>query len=102
VLRALAAYQMYRRHVRQRVTAAHALRFLLHDTEFPRSVQFCLARLHRILPAMPPRPPVERALTRVTGLVRQADPALLAAGDPAGFMDEVQVYLGGLHEAIAA
>ncbi|RRN59205.1 alpha-E domain-containing protein [Pseudoxanthomonas sp. SGNA-20] len=101
VLRALAAYQMYRRHLRQRVTAAHALRFLLHDNEFPRSVQFCLGRLHRILPALPPRPPVDRALNRVTGLVRQADPALLAAGDPAGFMDEAQVLLGRLHEAIA-
>lgn len=101
VLRALAAYQMYRRHVRQRVTAAHALRFLLHDTEFPRSVQFCLARLHRIVPAMPPRPAVDRALVRVSGLVRQADTTLLAAGDAAGFMDEVQVYLGSLHEAIA-
>jgi len=101
VLRSLAAYQMYRRHVRQRVSAAHALRFLLHNTEFPRSVLFCLVRLQRILPAMPPRPAVERALTRVTGLVRQADPAALAAGDPTAFMDEAQVYLGQLHQAIA-
>lgn len=101
MLRSLAAYQMYRRHVRQRVSAAHALRFLLHNTEFPRSVLFCLVRLQRILPAMPPRPAVERALTRVTGLVRQADPAALAAGDPTAFMDEAQVYLGQLHQAIA-
>jgi uncharacterized alpha-E superfamily protein len=101
VLRALAADQMYRRHARQRVSAAHALRFLLHNPEFPRSVQFCLTRVQRILPAMPPRPAVERALTRATGLVRQADPVLLAAGDPAVFMDEAQVYLGQLHEAIA-
>ena len=101
VLRALAAYQMYRRHVRQRVSGTHALRFLLHNAEFPRSVQFCLTRVQRILPAMPPRPPVERALTRATGLVRQADPVLLAAGDPARFMDEAQVYLGQLHQAIA-
>jgi len=101
VLRALAAYQMYRRHVRQRVSAAHALRFLLHNAEFPRSVQFCLTRIQRILPTMPPRPQVERALIRVTGLVRQADPALLAAGDPARFMDEAQIYLDRLHQAIA-
>ena len=101
VLRALAAYQMYRRHVRQRVSAAHALRFLLHNVEFPRSVQFCLARIQGLVPALPPRPGVDRALTRASGLVRQADPALLATGDPAGFMDEVQVYLGRLHEAIA-
>ena len=64
-------------------------------------MQFCLTRVQRILPAMPPRPPVERALTRATGLVRQADPVLLAAGDPARFMDEAQVYLGQLHQAIA-
>lgn len=101
VLRALAAYQMYRRHVRQRVSAAHALRFLLHNAEFPRSVQFCLGRIQGIVPGLPPRPLVDRALTRATGLVRQADPAMLAAGDPAGFMDEVQVYLGRLHGAIA-
>ena len=101
VLRALAAYQMYRRHVRQRVSAAHALRFLLHNAEFPRSALFCLARIQGIVPALPPRPAVDRALTRAVGLVRQADPAMLAAGDPAGFMDEVQVYLGRLHEAVA-
>lgn len=101
VLRALAAYQMYRRHVRQRVSAAHALRFLLHNAEFPRSVLFCLTRVQRILPTMPPRPAVDRVLTRAAGLVRQADPALLASGDPSAFMDEAQVYLGQLHQAIA-
>ena len=102
VLRALAAYQMYRRHVRQRVNAAHALRFLLHDAEFPRSVQFCLTRIQRIVPALPPRPAVDRAVSRAVGLVRQADPEVLAGSDPSRFMDEVQVYLGRLHEAVAA
>lgn len=101
VLRSLAAYQMYRRHVRQRVSASHALSFLLHNNEFPRSVLFCLTRLQRILPAMPPRPAVERALIRATGLVRQADPAALVATDPTAFMDEVQVYLGQLHQSVA-
>ena len=85
----------------QRVSAAHALRFLLHNAEFPRSVQYSLARIQGIVPGLPPRPAVDRALTRATGLVRQADPGLLATGDPAGFMDEIQVYLGRLHEAVA-
>ena len=102
VLRALAAYQMYRRHVRQRVSDAHALRFLLHNGEFPRSVQFCLTRIQRIVPALPPRPAVDRAVSRAVGLVRQADPDALAAADPSRFMDEVQVYMGRLHEAVAA
>ncbi len=101
VLRALAAYQMYRRHVRQRVGAEHALRFLLQNADFPRSVQFCLTRIQRALPGMPPRPGVERHVNRLLGLVRNADPAALAARNPSEFMDELQVHLGRLHGAVA-
>jgi uncharacterized alpha-E superfamily protein len=101
VLRSLAAYQMYRRHVRQRVTGEHALRFLLQNNDFPRSVHFCLTRAQHILPTMPPRPNVERALMRINGLVRNADPSYLARHNPAEFMDEIQTHLGYLHSAIA-
>lgn len=101
VLRTLAAYQMYRRHVRQRVSTEHALRFLLQNAEFPRSVQFCLTRAQRVLPSMPARPNVERALAKVVGVTRNADPAVLAAKNAASFMDDVQRYLGDLHGEIA-
>ncbi|GGD51988.1 alpha-E domain-containing protein [Pseudoxanthomonas indica] len=102
VLRSLAAYQMYRRHVRQRVTAELALRFLLQNAEFPRSVQFCLTRIQNVLPTMPPRPAVDRHLNRVIGQTRNADAYWLASHDPASFMDEIQVHLGAMHDAIAA
>ncbi|MGN7831668.1 alpha-E domain-containing protein [Pseudoxanthomonas sp. 22568] len=101
VLRSLAAYQMFRRHVRQRVSAELALRFLLQNGEFPRSVQFCLSRVQNVLPTMPPRPGVDRHLNRVIGLTRNADPVSLAQRNPAAFMDEIQVNLGRLHDAIA-
>lgn len=101
VLRSLAGYQMYRRHVRQRVTGEHALGFLLQDNEFPRSVQFCLVRAQRILPTMPPRVGVDRPLNRVIGLIRNVDTASLAKKDPAKFMDEIQVHLGHLHAALS-
>lgn len=101
VLSALAAYQMYRRHVRQRVSAEHALRFLLQNPDFPRSVQFCLTRIQRLLPGMPPRPGLDRPLNRLLGLVRNADPEALAARNPAAFMDELQVHLGRLHGTVA-
>ncbi|MEE7566357.1 alpha-E domain-containing protein, partial [Xanthomonas sp. Kuri4-3] len=77
------------------------LRFLLQNNEFPRSVQFCLSRAQYILPSMPPRPPVERALMRLSGMIRNADPDYLAAHDPTPFMDEVQMRVGELHAAIA-
>jgi uncharacterized alpha-E superfamily protein len=103
VLSALAAYHTYRRQVRQRVTGEHALRFLLQNYEFPRSVQFCLVRAQRVLAAMPARPGVERHVNTLIGLVRNADPAALASGkNPAQFMDDVQVRLGKLHATVAS
>jgi len=101
VLRSLAAYQMFRRHIRQRVTAELALRFLLQNNEFPRSVQFCLARMQNVLPSMPFRIGIDRPMNRIIGLTRNADPASLAARNPAVFMDEIQQHLGTLHNAIA-
>ena len=101
VLRSLAAYQMYRRHARQRVTAEQALRFLLQNNEFPRSVQFCLARAQQVLPVMPYRPGVERGLNRAVGLIRNADPLALATNGPSRFMDDIQVHLGTFHAALA-
>jgi uncharacterized alpha-E superfamily protein len=100
VLRSLAAYQMYRRHVRQRVSAAHALKFLLQDREFPRSVMFCLTRMQGALPQMPARRTVERALARAQALARDADTRVLAETGVAGLMDEIQIAIATLHQAI--
>lgn len=101
MLRALAAHQMFRRHVRQRVAGEPALRFLLQNPDFPRSVAFCLSRAQRVLASLPPRHEAERRLNRCVGLVRNADPLALVAGNTAVFMDEVQVHLSALHEAVA-
>ncbi|WP_066092899.1 alpha-E domain-containing protein [Xanthomonas massiliensis] len=100
-LRALAAYQMYRRHVRGRVGGEAALRFLLQNEQFPRSVLFCLQRAGAVLPTLPARPQVEAALARTRTRVEEADPATLAGTAVAGFMDEVQVSLGALHATLA-
>ncbi|MFT4257413.1 MAG: alpha-E domain-containing protein [Pseudoxanthomonas sp.] len=101
VLKSLAAYQMFRRHIRQRVNPELALRFLLQNEEFPRSVLFCLERAQQALPGMPTRPPVRRQLNKTVELIRKADPAALVAKDPAPFMDRIQRELGKLHGAIA-
>lgn len=102
MLRSLAAYQMYRRHVRQRVTAPLALQFLLQDREFPRSVLFCLVRMQVALPQLPDRRPVERALMRGIALVRDADTRTLSREDIRALMDEVQIGIAVLHDAITA
>jgi uncharacterized alpha-E superfamily protein len=100
VLRSLAAYEMYRRHVRERVRAVLALEFLLQNREFPRSVMFCLTRMQAALPQMPVRRGVERALARATALARDADTRTIAEGGVPELMDEIQIAIAGLHEAI--
>lgn len=101
VLRSLAAYQMYRRHVRQRVGAQQALQFLLQNAEFPRSVAYCLAGIRHTLSLMPPqRRSPEAALERTFALVREADTHALVESGPRRMMDRIQIELGDLHQAI--
>ena len=100
VLRALAGLQMYRRHVRRPLSAESALGFLLQDNEFPRSVYYCLSRLLGVLPRLPYSPAVERQTHRVVGLVRNADPVWQAANNPAALMDEIQLHVAELDQAI--
>lgn len=101
VLRSLAAYQMYRRHVRQRVSARQALQFLLQNAEFPRSVTYCLAGIRHTLSLMPPkgRAP-EEALRHTLALAREADADELVESGLREWMDRIQLGLAHLHHAV--
>lgn len=100
VLRSLAAYQMYRRHVRARVGAARVMRFLLQDRDFPRSVVFCLSSIAQTLSKLPPNRNVERALERIRGVVVDADIETLVESGWHELLDEIQIGLGKVHEAV--
>ncbi len=102
VLRSLMAYQMYRRHERARVSGAAVLRFLMQNREFPRSVMFCLDSIGDTLPCLPPSRATERALQRTQALVRDANLDMLLDEGLHARIDEIQVGLGKLHEAISA
>ncbi len=102
VLRSLTAYQMYRRHVRHRVTGAGVLRFLLQDRQFPRSVAFCLAQIGATLPRLPPQRSVERAMERTLALIHDANLNQLVEAGLHEFIDEMQIGLGNIHEAISS
>lgn len=104
VLRSLTAYQMYRRHVRIRVSGPSVLRFLLQNRQFPRSVVFCLNTIASTLPHLPSNRKIERSIERTRALVQDADVEGLLATD-AGLhrlIDEIQIGLADLHAAMAA
>lgn len=104
VLKSLAAYQMYRQQKRARVSGSGALRFLLQDHQFPRSVGFCLWSLGQTLPRLPRHDGASRALAEVADLVHGADVvALINDGDESSLpqlLDSIQIALGTVHNAI--
>ena len=53
VLRALTAYQMYRQSVRRRIVGEDVVRFLLLDSDFPRSFTHCVARMDTAAAGLP-------------------------------------------------
>ena len=101
VLRSLTGYQMFRRHVRQRINGPNVLRFLLQNREFPRSVVFCLGMIATTLPKLPPSRRVERLVERLRALVLDANIDKLLEGGLHDVMDEIQVGIAQLHEALS-
>lgn len=100
VLKSLTGYQMYRRHVRMRVSGNDVLRFLLRDEQFPRSVMFCLRALEALLSGLPGED--DHALRTITRLQRTLTETRLAGlrGQPlASLMDQLQVELAATHTA---
>ena len=100
VLRSLAAYQMYRRHGRERVTGPGVAAFLLQDRRFPRSVQFCLGVMRVALREMPPSRAVERAIDRLSALVADASVRTPSARSLHQVLDEIQVGMTHIDAAI--
>ncbi|MCP5156946.1 MAG: alpha-E domain-containing protein [Ectothiorhodospiraceae bacterium] len=103
VLKSLTAYQMYRRTMQVRVRRSDALRFLLQDQAFPRAFYHCVVAAETGIAGLP-RP--ERAARVTAHLKRQAQQAdVRGLADDAtalhAFVDQLQVGLGRLHEAIA-
>src|SRR5438132_577902 len=72
VLRSLTAHQTYRRQMRSRVAGAAVARFLLQNSEFPRSVSCCLLGIRTRLPHLPSHPEVWRALAGPLAMVQSA------------------------------
>jgi uncharacterized alpha-E superfamily protein len=101
VLRSLTAHQTYRRQVRSRVAGAPVARFLLQNSEFPRSVSCCLLGILATLPHLPSHLEVEHELERTLAMVRSAKVETLVESGLKELMDEIQKGLDALHEAVS-
>lgn len=101
VLKSLTAYQMYRRHVRLRVSGPDVVGFLLRDEQLPRSVTHCLRVIEASLRALPRSKDPLRQATHLQRRVADADVPRLVVEGLDVFLDGLQVELGRLHRDIA-
>lgn len=101
VLRSLSAYQMYRQHVQDRVSAEDVVTFLLQDDIFPRTVCYSLGELESCLHKLPNSEEPLRAVTSVRRRLLTADvPALLKSGLQE-YIDKLQLEVADIHRQIA-
>jgi uncharacterized alpha-E superfamily protein len=101
VLKALSAYQMYRRHVDVHVRGHAVLSYLLLDPHFPRTVRHCLAEIEECLAALPNHAEAlkatRRTWRRLAGLRWEGlTPAVLHE-----YLDQVQADLDAIHRAVS-
>jgi uncharacterized alpha-E superfamily protein len=101
VLKALNAYQMYRRHVSVHVRTAGVVNYLLKDPHFPRTVRHCLDEMESCLAVLPhngrPLKVLRVAQRRLDG-TRAENLAPLPRHE---YLDAVQTDIAAIHEQIA-
>jgi uncharacterized alpha-E superfamily protein len=100
VLRSLSAHQMFRRTAGSTVTGPAALRFLLRDPQFPRSVERCLIEISRALLELCRHQDPMAGCAEVQMLLEKAEP--LGAAGLHDYADQLQQGLGKLHDLLVA
>jgi len=102
VLKSLTAYQMYRREMQVRVQRADVLRFLLQNPRFPRATRHCLGQVEASLAQLPRSDAPLRIARRVGAELERTDLEPLDQAALHAYIDELQLGMGEIHEAIAA
>lgn len=98
VLRCLSAHQAYRRRVQARVSGPEALRFLLQDAQFPRSVEHCLTQIAQSLLELPRHEAAMAVCARSQQLIEEARVRTLAWDGLHEYVDVLQVQLADLND----
>lgn len=100
MLRSLGGEQMYRRRMGGAVNGATAVRFLLRDEAFPRSVEHCLVEISYWLSELPDRESPDQARQAVRDQLDSVLEAAMGPDDLHRFADELQLGLGRLHDRL--
>lgn len=101
ILRSISAYQMYRQHVKDRVNAEDVVIFLLQDDEFPRAVAHCISQLSGVIDDLPNHEKPLNQIAKTYRAIKHANIEKLLQDGLFKFIDDLQVEIGAIHQAIA-
>ncbi|MBB1420866.1 alpha-E domain-containing protein [Pseudoalteromonas sp. SG43-7] len=101
LLRSLSAYQMYRQEMSVRVQRADVLEFVMHSEVFPRSILFCLIELKTLVSPLPNSTEIINLIDAVVKQLKAEDVRALKNGHLHNYMDQIQIELAGIHNALA-
>lgn len=101
VLRSMSGYQIYRRHVAIRVSRGDVLGFLFQNPLYPRSFLHCVEAVEESIAELDSRSPVLRRCRALRRKTRQTNVAELGQESLHAFIDELQVDITAMHNALA-
>lgn len=102
VLKSMSAYQMYRRKMQSNVRRAEAIQFLLQERTFPRSFSHTMVQVEDCLGGLPRYQQPLKIVRHLLKIANSAKPEELAQDQLHKFIDDLQLGLNELHNAIYA
>jgi uncharacterized alpha-E superfamily protein len=102
VLESLGARHAYHRSMRSGVSGRGALRFLLCNPQFPRSLEHCLTRISRALLELPAYEEPMAGCAAVEAFLQDAVPADVGPIPLHELVDELQRRIAEIHDLVAA
>jgi uncharacterized alpha-E superfamily protein len=102
ILKSVSGFQMYRQHVRRRVSGSLVIQFMLQDRQFPRAVAHALGEVESSLSHLPRNELPLRYIAQVKRHVQDAKiDTLLKPDELHQFLDHIQQEMAETHASIA-
>ena len=102
VLQSLSAYQMYRLGVQSNVRPAEVLEFLFRSPDFPRAVARNLLEIEASMKLLPHNEPALKVVRSVQRKLKRTNCRDLSGEPLHDFIDDMQLRLDKIHQAITA
>ena len=102
VLLCMSAYEMYHQHVQTRVKSVEVVKYLVLDTDFPRSVMHCLNEVESCLLQFPRHEETLETVQKMRDVIRHRDLARLMKNGLRKHIDTLQRWLAQVHSDVSA